>query len=364
MMTSASDLRPAFALAGEWVKDGIAPGVSIAVSRHGKLLGTFTAGKKSAGGGGPVDEETLYPVASVTKPFTATLAMRLVDQGVLTLDEPLRRLVPALGADKRELNLRDLLCHTAGLASDDANEPVLWEREAAFNEIAASAAAVPAVDAARQRVRYSNIGYWIAGAASAAALETTFSEAMRREVLEPFGLSEVFAAPDESLSDRFARRYGKTKIMNVPYGRALASPAGGLFATARDLVRFASIFLNDGVTPEGSRVLSRSAVSLMTTNQTGTLPGGIERFREWPVGSWGLGWEVKGEKSDHWTGDFTSPDTFSHPGQAGTLYWADPATGIACAILANRDLYTGWTFKPARWARLNNTIVAAVTRSS
>ncbi len=104
MMTSASDLKPAFALAAEWVKEGIVPGVSIAVSRHGNLLGTFTAGKKSAGGGGPVDEETLYPVASVTKPFTATLVMRLVDRGVLTLDEPLRRLVPALGADKRDLS--------------------------------------------------------------------------------------------------------------------------------------------------------------------------------------------------------------------------------------------------------------------
>jgi len=364
MMTAASELKPAFALAGEWVKEGIVPGVSVAVGRHGKLLGAFTAGKKSAGGGGPVDEETLYPVASVTKPFTAALVMRMVDQGALTLDEPLRRLVPGLSADKRDLNLRDLLCHTSGLASDDPDEPALWEREATFNDIVASAAALPAVTAPRQRVLYSNSGYWIADAAAAAAAGITFPEAMRREVLEPCGLREVFAAPDEALADRFARRYGKTKIMNVPYGRALASPAGGLFATARDLVRFAGIFLNGGDTPEGERVLSRSAVSLMTTSQTGALPGGIERFREWPVGSWGLGWEVKGDKSDHWTGDFTSPDTFSHPGQAGTLYWADPATGIACAILANRDLYTSWTFKPARWARLNNAIVAAVTRSS
>src|SRR6187402_2014589 len=157
MMTAASYLKPAFALAGDWVKDGIVPGVSIAVSRHGKPLATFTAGKKSAGGGGAVDEETLYPVASVTKPLTATLVMRLVDRGVLTLDEPLRRLVPVLGADKRDLSLRDLLSHTSGLASDDPNEPALWERQATFNEIVASAAAVPTVNTPGQRVLYSNI---------------------------------------------------------------------------------------------------------------------------------------------------------------------------------------------------------------
>src|SRR5215204_2124015 len=156
MMTAASDLKPAFALAGEWVKEGIVPGVSIAVGHHGKLLGTFTAGKKSAGGGGPVDEETLYPVASGTKPFTAALVMRMIDQGALTLDQPLRRLIPWLGADKLDLNLLDLLCHTSGLAGDDPNQPALWEREASFNDIVASAAALPVVAAARQRVLYSN----------------------------------------------------------------------------------------------------------------------------------------------------------------------------------------------------------------
>jgi len=364
-MTTAVDLRPAFTLAGEWVKDGIVPGVSIAVSRHGALLGTYTAGKKAAGGGGPVDEETLYPVASVTKPVTAALVMRLVDRGVLTLDEPLRRLIPALGVDKRELCLRDLLRHTAGLSGDDPNEPQLWEREASFAEIVASAAALPAVEPAGARVLYSNVGYWLAGAAAAAALGVPFPEALRREVIEPFGLDgEIVAAPDTALNDRIARRYGKTKIMNGPYGRALCPPSGGLFATARGLTRMASVFLCDGITPEGDRVLSSGAVTLMTTTQTGSLDGGIGGFWEWDVASWGLGFEVKGSKPEHWTGDFTSSATFSHPGQAGTLFWADPATGIACAILANRDLYTRWIFTPARWARLNNAIVAAVTRRS
>lgn len=356
----APSLVNAFAIAGGWVREGIVPGVSIAIARHGELLETFVAGKRAAGGAGPVDEATLYPLASVTKPFTATLVMRLVEQGKVTLDEPIRPFLPALGADKRDVNLRDLLCHTSGLDNNNLDEPDLWAKEATFDEIVASSAAIPAIDSGGQHVRYSNIGYWLAGAAAAAIAGTTFAEALREHVLEPFGLHESLIAPDESIENRVARRYGKAKLMNAPYGRQLAPPSGGLFATARDLVRFASVFVNDGRDGTGSRLLSPSSVRLMTTNQTGQLRGGIEGLSQWSIGSWGLGWEVKGPKTNYWTGDLTSPSTFAHLGQSGCLLWADPASGIACAILANRDLYTGWTITPARWARINNAIVAAL----
>lgn len=360
-MSRSRLLDQAFDLARGWVRDGIMPGVSIAVARQGELLGTGVAGKTAAGRGAPVTEQTLYSVASITKPFTAALALRLVEQGRLSLDEPLGPLIPP--GDARRRTLRQLLSHTAGLAKDDPAETELWARQATFHETVASAAAVPAISAAGERVGYSNIGYWLVGAAAAAAVELPYPDAMRRVVLEPFGLRETHIAPDDSLADRIARRYGKAKIVNVPYGRQLASPSGGLFATATDLVRFADIFLNDGRRADGSRLLTPETLRLMTTNQTGNLPGGIEGFREWPVASWGLGWEVKGAKRDHWTGDLTSPATIAHVGQSGTLLWGDPGSGIACAILANRDLYTGWSVAPARWARLSNAIVAAIGMS-
>lgn len=354
-------IERALGIAEQWVRDGVVPGVSVAVARHGTLVATRAVGKKSAGGGGPVDETTLYSVASVTKPFTAVAALRLVERGELSLDEPLRRLVRALPTDRRDLMLRDLLRHTAGLVKDDPDELALWEREASFDDIVASAAMIAPLEEPGLGVRYSNVGYWIAGGAIAAAAGKPFAGVLRAEALEPAGLRDVVIAPDADLGDRLARRYGKAKIMNAPYGRALGSPGGGLFATATDLVRFASIFLAGGVTPEGTRLLGPAAVRLMTTDQTGGLGGGIADLREWPVCSWALGWEIKGPKREHWTGDLTSPATFAHPGQSGCLLWADPASGIAVAILANRDLSTGWTVAPARWARLNNAIVAALT---
>jgi CubicO group peptidase (beta-lactamase class C family) len=357
----APPFEAAFALAESWVRDGVVPGVSIAIAKDGELIGTFAAGKRAAGGSGPVDESTLYPVASITKPFTATLVMRLVEQGLVSLDEPIRRFLPVVGIEKRELNLRDLLRHTSGVAANNPHESDLFSREATFDEVVAAAAAIPLVDRGGQTVRYSNIGYWLAGAAAAAIAGTSFPEALRTHVIEPLGLRDTLIAPVESIEHRVARRYGISKLMNSPYGRRLAPPSGGLFATASDLVRFASVFLNDGCDVTGKRLLSDASVELMTTNQTGDLPGGIEGLSQWSIGWWGLGWEVKGPKPNFWSGQLTSPSTFAHIGQSGCVLWADPESGIACAILANRDLFAGWTISPPRWAQISDAIVTATS---
>jgi CubicO group peptidase (beta-lactamase class C family) len=287
--------------------------------------------------------------------------MRLVERGEVGIDEPVRRFVPAFsGAGKREVSLRDLLCHISGLPKDDPEEERFWAAQADFETTVESAAKLPTIHDRGQRVSYSNAGYWLIGATIAAVSGRSFIEALRAEVLEPLGLTDTFVDPHEAKGDRIARRYGRQKIMNAPYGRSLGSPSLGIFANARDLVRFASVFLASGDAPNGSLWLSKASIDLMTTDQTGGLPGGIEGIREWPVCDWGLGWEVKGEKIGHWTGDYTSPATFAHPGQGGTILWGDPASRIAVAVLANRDLSTGWWLSPARWARISNAIVAAV----
>jgi beta-lactamase class C len=80
----------------------------------------------------------------------------------------------------------------------------------------------------------------------------------------------------------------------------------------------------------------------------------------WTPAFWGLGWEVKGTKRRHWTGDLTSPATFCHFGAAGTLLWADPERDIALAVFGNRAVTHLWPFIPARWSRLCNAMIAAV----
>jgi beta-lactamase class C len=352
-------------IAAGWVTGGVVPGVAIAVACNGELVGEFYAGKQAAGAGRPVDASTLYSIASITKPFTAATLMLLVDRGLVYLDESVRRILPAFsGAGTREIAIRDLVCHLAGLPKDDPAEDQLWAAEADFDKVVQSAAKLTPVSPRGERVSYSNVAYWLLGGVIAEVSGTPFPETLRTQVLTPLALNDTFIAPAEAEFERMARRYGRAKIMNAPYGRRIGSPSSGIFANARDLVRFASVLLANGVDPDGKQWLSRAAVELMTTDQTGGVPGGIEGILTWPSCAWGLGWEVKGDKLSHWTGDLTSPAAFAHPGQGGTLLWADPATGIACAILANRDLSTGWWLSPARWARICNAIVAALDRGS
>jgi CubicO group peptidase (beta-lactamase class C family) len=182
-------------------------------------------------------------------------------------------------------------------------------------------------------------------------------------VLAPLGVQDIVANPSGSALERVAwladTSHPETEIetYNSAYWRGLALPWGGLFGTPRDAVRFAAAFL-----PSGDRFLSAAAGLLMTTDQTMGVPGGVESAKvQWDPGRWGLGWEVKGQKRRHWTGDYSSNRTFCHFGHAGTLLWGDPERDIALAVFANRTVTHMWGFILPRWARLSNAVIAAAS---
>ena len=385
----------------DWVTTRLVPGVSLAVMWRGDTLVEHAAGKESAGRGAPVTPETVFPLASLTKPVTAATVMTLIERGDLYLDEPIRRWLPEFatatsGADRRRITLRELLCHVSGLPGDDPALPELYAREAPFADIVASAAAVPLDGLPGRRVRYSNVGYWLLGGLVAIAARAPFADVVAERVLAPAGLSSVTFTPGEG--EGVARRYGPNRTVNSPYGQRLGIPTGGLFATARDMARFAGAFVADDAPRGGAGGVSGASVALMTADQTwgaavslpmpdrpkdlaairppsGPLPGGIPGVREWPVCPWAFGWEVRGDKRDHWTGALTSPGTISHIGQSGCMVWADPDSGLSLAVLANRDLGSGWALggrpdnspgavdAPARFARLSDVVASAIAIS-
>ncbi len=392
-------LARAARLVDEWVESRLVPGVSLAVAFRGEIGLRHTAGQVSAGSGGPVTPDTLYPVASLTKPVTAATVLALVERGDLYLDEPVRRWLPEFatataGAARRQITARELLCHVGGLPKDDPDLSALFAREASFADILDAAAAIPSVRPPGERVGYSNVGYWILGglAAAAASAGTDFADLATELVLRPAGLESTTFRP--SADADIARRYGPNRIANTDYGRRLGSPAGGLFASAGDMARLAGAFGDGAGRRARAGGVSRASVHLMTTDQTeaasypipapnpippraeprrpGPLPGGIDGVREWDRCPWAFGWEVRGDKVDHWTGDLVSAATICHIGQSGCLAWADPVSGLSMAVLANRDLGSGWATggrpenspgaidAPARWARLSDVIASAV----
>jgi CubicO group peptidase (beta-lactamase class C family) len=372
--TARSEFATAVSQIDEWIAANAVNGAAIVVWQAGEIVTERYAGL--AHPGAPVNERTLFALASVTKPIAAATVVTLVEAGAVALDEPVVRFVPefgapaavdaaAIGADleplRSDVTLRHLLAHTSGLPEDLRSRFERSTNRPSLAEITDAMCRLPLQSAPGAEVRYSNAGYAILARIAERVAGEEFWSATRRRVLDPLGLANVVARPDSTLSNRIAlvadaRGKGtETESYNSAYWRELGIPWGGLYGTTRDLARFAGSFL-----ASGPRLLSPPAVTSMTTDQTGGVAGGVESAKvRWPAASWGLGWEIKGSKRRHWTGDLTSTRTFCHFGQAGTLLWADPDRQLVVAVFANRTVTHLWPFVPARWARLSNAVVAA-----
>lgn len=359
----------------DWIGPQGPPGVGAVVWQRGGIVAERYAGE--AAPGVPVGAGTLFPLASVTKPVSAAVVMTMVDEGLVALDEPVVRLIPEFrtaadgaGIDpelerlRPTVTIRQLLGHTAGLPEDLGPRASRYAERLPLAEIVDAMCRLPLESAPGAELRYSNAGYGVLTRLVERLTGEDFWTAARRRVLQPMRLRDTVARPGPDLAERIAHladaAHAGTELesYNGAYWRELAIPWGGLFGSPRDLARFAGAFLPSGAA--GPHLLSTAAVVLMTSDQAGGVPGGVESARvRWDVAHWGLGWEVKGAKRRHWTGELTSPATFCHFGAAGTLLWADPERDLALAVFANRTAAAMWSLVMARWARLSNAVVAA-----
>lgn len=361
----------------EWVGPQGAPGVAAAVWHRGVIVAERYQG--FARPGMPVAEETLFPLASVTKPITAAVVLSLVDAGLLSLDEPVARLVPEFragpppgteGVDpelerlRATISARQLLSHVSGLPEDLGSRESRYADMAGIETVIDQMCRLPLLFAPGSELRYSNAGFGVLARLVSNLGEAPFWGVAQARILGPARLRDIVPNPlgvdlgrTADLSDTIHPGTA-LETYNGAYWRSLALPWGGLFGTARDALRFASAFL-----PAGEGIVSGASVTEMTTDQTRGVPGGVESAKvRWDPGRWGLGWEVKGEKRRHWTGELTSPRTFCHFGHAGTLLWGDPERDLAMAVFANRAVTHMWGFILPRWARLSNAVVATATR--
>jgi CubicO group peptidase (beta-lactamase class C family) len=349
-------------------------GAAAVVWHGGRVAAERYAGE--ARPGVPVDARTIFALASVTKPVTAATVMTLVEDGSLALDEPVYRFVPefapaadAPNADpdvetrRREVTIRHLLAHTSGLPEDLAPGTLRYRDRPGLATITDAMARLPLRTVPGTELLYSNAGFALLGRLVERVTGGEFWEETRHRVLAPLAMEDTIARPDPASEDRLAlvadsNHVGsEVETYNSAYWRGLGMPWGGLFGSARDLARFAGSFL-----PGGPRLLSSSTITLMTSDQARGVSGGVQSMRvTWHPAFWGLGWEVKGDKRRHWTGELTSAHTFCHFGAAGTLLWADPTHDVALAVFANRTTTHLWPFVPAaRWSRLSNAVLAAV----
>jgi D-alanyl-D-alanine carboxypeptidase len=229
------------------------PGASAAVIVSGKGLWAGASGRVSRGGA-PVTADTAFNVGSVTKTFVAALVLELADEGVLRLDDPLARWLPAYPRAER-MTVRQLLNHTSGLA-DFVRNPAF--REAALRrspklatvEGVLSFTPAPIFEPG-DRFAYSNAGYLLLGRVVERATSSTVGRELMRRLLDPLGLRSVVYAPEQALPARFSHGYvdvdgdGTSEDVLPLAGIRPGRPTswfgwadGGVVATARDLARW------------------------------------------------------------------------------------------------------------------------------
>jgi beta-lactamase class C len=371
-MPGSSRLTEVVRAIESWIEPNGVTCAGVVVRSRGELIADHFAGEGQPGR--PVDERTLFALASVTKPVTASAVMALVDDGLLSIDEPIARFVPEFAtaapdgngpweAGRRLITVRQALGHTTGLPEDLAPGTLRGRDMPSVKTITDHLIRLPLGFEPGTELRYSNAGYALLGRLVERITGRDLWDYARDRILDPMDLSDIIARPDESEDDRIAQvgdaggAGTEHEGYQSRYWREMAIPWGGIFGTPRDIARFAESFMLPTNAP-----LSRTTRRLMITDQAGGVSGGLTSLKlTWHPASWGLGWEVKGSKSRHWTGELTSPATYCHWGAAGTLVWADPEQELTVAMFGNRTTFNLWPFVPvARWSRLSNAIIAAM----
>ncbi|MCC0097146.1 beta-lactamase family protein [Streptomyces flavotricini] len=293
--------------------EGRAPSVVAAVARGGEVV--WEGSRTSVEGHGP-DGNVQYRIGSISKTFTAVLVMRLRDEGLVSLEDPLEKHLAGTGAG--EVTIAQLLSHTAGLAAETPGE--WWERTPAAlrPELADVLGEEPFRFRPGRRHHYSNPGYTLLGSLVEAVRGKPWEEVLRAEVLEPLGLDRTTAHPQAPHAGGWAVHPWADVMMPEPLeDLGLMAAAGQLWSTTRDLARFA-LFLAQG----DERVLSAETVREMRTPAAPPEPGLAEL-------GYGLGMQLSNVGGRRLAGH-----TGSLPGFVAGL-WLSEADDVAAVVLAN-----------------------------
>lgn len=333
------------ALARETMEQFEVPGLAIVYQRGSEeremlFMGTDAAGK-------PVTGESLFIVASITKPATALTVLRLVDAGALALDDALETFLPDARAAQEGVTIRTLLCHVSGLPQDLPNGDELYGAPLTWGQLAQECLKVDLEMPPRTRVVYGNVGYGLLALMVERLTKKPFSEALCEYVLEPLEiqgtLGEEPSRAPMMLADVRSRHTGtEFEPFNSPYYRALGLPWSGLITNVDGALKLVRAFAG-----EPGTFLSAAARYEATRNQTDALAGGYGGRFDYAEAPWGLGVDLRGVKKPHWTPTNASPQTFGHAGASGCVVWHDPIKNVSWAIFGTRTADNAWLVRGA-----------------
>jgi len=270
------------------------PAAAVAVVIDGDIV-DHAVGVLSTATAVEATTESVFQIGSITKVWTATLVMQLVDEGLIELDEPIRTYLSEfrLGdeAATGSITVRQLLTHQAGFEGDIFTDT--GRGDDAIEKFVTLLADMPQTFPPGQMFSYNNAGYIVLGLLVERLRGKTWEQALIEHIAAPLGLERVSPSPYEAILHRVAVGHagaaedGTATAAPIWAMARSNEPAGSMLAmTARDLAGFARMHLAGGTAPDGEVVLSSSAVEAMRTAVV-HLPviTGLGT-------AWGLGWEI------------------------------------------------------------------------
>lgn len=342
ILANAQSLEAPLQIIHQAVADGGVPGGSVLVMRDGKTVAASAAGVCDIKEQRAFQTDTICWIASLTKPFTATAAMKLVERGKLKLDDPVERYLPEFKQQTTKdgrhhpITIRQLMCHSSGIPSSVPSRPRFFFQQPWYQRFLKE---IPPEIAKEEldfdpgtKTHYSNAAPYVLGRIIEIQSGRTFRDFVTEEIFKPLHMNDTgFSIPPQKIN-RAAIVYRKEGDSIVEYCRYnpewrvnMTMPDGGLFSTTADIAKFATMFLK-----RGQPILSKESVDEMLRPQSD---------------GYGLGW-ILDEK-----------DQFSHWGSSGTMVWADQKTTTVGVVFLQIQDYK-------RVAELHNRFRTAVTKAT
>jgi CubicO group peptidase (beta-lactamase class C family) len=353
-----------------------AGGIVTLIAREGKVIDVHASGLQDVESKTAIRTDTIFRIASMTKPITSVAVMMLYEEGRLQLTDPVARFIPAFKSQqvldeagamvpaRRGMSIRDLLSHRSGLSYGFLNNgPVgkayrsagvadgLTVMPLTLEEAIDKLAAQPLMSQPGAAWNYS-LSTDVLGRVVEVASGKPFDVFMRERIFTPLRMTDTsFEVPDARWS-RMATVYspdpaGGIRPMKDPetFGNTVMSPiasykppkkyfsgGAGLTSTARDYGRFAQMLLNGGAL-DNVRLLSPKTLELMTTSHTSDLPGGGGSLIG-AGGAFGLGFRIVTDLGA--TQTLGSPGMFGWSGIYGTTFWVDPKERLVAVLMVQR----------------------------
>jgi CubicO group peptidase (beta-lactamase class C family) len=331
-------------------KNEIAGAITVVVTKD-KTVHFETTGHADVASKRPLTPDTLFWIASMTKPVTGVALLMLQYEGKLNVADPVAKYLPEFANLKTpsgkpaNLTITQILTHTSGLgeAGRDAAQSAKTLADLVPLWLAAPMQYEPGA-----KWQYCQSGINAGARIVEVVSGLSFDAFLQKRLFDPLGMSNTTFYPSAEQRTRLVTAYAKNKdtgaLDPVPprpeFGPRDRPPQGngGLYSTAPDYARFCQMLLNGG-SLAGRRYLSTAALKFLTTPQTGDLPTGFFQNNTWGNRGTNYGWGIGTcvlRTPHEGVAEMLSPGSYGHGGAWGTQAWVDPVKGVAYILMVQR----------------------------